>query len=611
MATYGTDNREGVHVEFSMDFNGISDRFTDEIINVSPLSNSGDTVDTKRKISDLTISLADNTGTIWDEMGHGTGAFNLPVALTVTVGGDYAVSKRVNGTSFGFIGTTGGNQFNLHQGSVVSITKKKNLITIRSENKLNKIKNLQWQMPIRTTSGAGGNNLFQFYGSYAFFNMSTADTLNHWGTLKANCLFNLDNEDTKGDFYGHNTETFTKANHLGTGLYDTSGDGIDDYLASSFTHVDTVFHQENPVKKFKGTYLGTLIGTINTEDSAKKYGYNNLDDADTSNGADSPGTDTGTYGINLIRIQAGDDLIPAQDDMWESQLIRLTGDPVAVTRHCLFGVMVSDFLDSTTDMGNTFANSQTSVAFETYDQVIDPSNRSVSSYIEDAVGMTSSIFFVNTDNKFEMSVYAPQDLTQSLGFIGTNEITESSYKNNINDFHNRVTLKYSYSFEKREHTKEITGTFDDWGILTDNPLEIESGWIKNDNQAQNFVSRQLSRAKKTSPEITVDMTLQGAGRELGSLITIEDPDSFSGTKVVQIVGYKKDFGNSRKVSLRCLDGESLYRKRSYGRWTDGALGEAVDTDSKGGWGDAVLGGAIGTVNNIGTDFYDGTHFIWW
>jgi hypothetical protein len=544
-------------------------------------------------------------------MGHGTGAFNLPVALTVTVGGDYAVSKRVNGTSFGFIGTTGGNQFNLHQGSVVSITKKKNLITIRSENKLNKIKNLQWQMPIRTTSGAGGNNLYQFYGSYAFFNMTAQDTARHWGTLKDNCLFNLENEDTKGDFYGHNTETFTNSNHLGTGLYDTSGNGIDDYLASSFTHVDTAFHQENPVKRFKGTYFSSLIGTINTEDSAKKYGYNTLADADTNNGADNPGTDTGTYDINLIRIQAGDDLIPAQDDMWESQLIRLTGDPVAVARHCLFGVMVSDFLDSTTDMGDTFADSQPSVAFETYDQVIDPSKRSVSSYIEDAVGMTSSIFFVNTDNKFEMSVYAPQDLSQSLDFIGTNEITESSYKNNINDFHNRVTLKYSYSFEKREHTKEITGTFGDWGLLNDNPLKIESGWIKNDNQAQNFVSRQLSRAKNTSPEITVDMTLQGAGRELGSLITIEDPDSFSGTKVVQIVGYKKDFGNSRKVSLRCLDGESLYRKRSYGRWTDGTLGEAVGTDSIGGWGDAALGGAVGTVNNIGTDFYDGTHFVWW
>jgi len=277
----------------------------------------------------------------------------------------------------------------------------------------------------------------------------------------------------------------------------------------------------------------------------------------------------------------------------------------------LFGAMVSDFLDVSTDMGDTFAASQTSVAFQNYDQTIDPSKRTVSGYLEEAIEMTSSIFFVNTNNKFEMSAYAPQDLTQSLDFIGTNQITESSFNNNINDYHNRVTLKYDYNFEKREYTKETTGTLSDWDVLKDNPLEIESAWVKNDNQANNFVTKQLNRAKNTAPDITFDMTLQGAGRELGSLVEIEDPDSFAGTKIVQIVGYKKDFGNSRKVSLRCLDGEALYRKRSYGRWTPGAIDAAVSGTSIGGWGNAALGGAVGTVNNIGTEFYDGTHFIWW
>jgi hypothetical protein len=612
MATFGTENREGVHVAYSMGFNGIDDRFTDEIISVSPLSNTGDTIDTKRRISDLNISLYDSTGSIWDEMGHGTGAFNLPVDLTVTVGGTYGYSKRNNGTSLRFTGTTGGGQFNLHTGSIVSVSKKRNLITIRSENKLNKIKHLQWQMPVRTTSGAGGNNLFNFYGSYAFFNMSAADTANHWnGTLLPNCLFNLSNDDTKGDFYGHNTDSFVVANYLGTGLYDTSGTGIVDYLADSFTHADTIFHKEKPVKKFRGTYFGTLYGTINTDNSAKSYGYSDLVDADEDNDADSPGVDEGTYIVNHIRVEANDTLNPIEDDMYESQLINISGDPVAVAKHCLFGAMVSDFLDVDTDMGNTFVASQSSVAFQNYDQIIDPANRTVSGYLEEAIEMTSSIFFVNTNNQFEMSVYAPQDLSQSLDFIGTNQITESSFSNNINDYHNRVTLKYDYNFEKKEYTKEVTGTLSDWDVLKDNPLEIESSWVKNDNQANNFVTKQLNRAKNTAPEITFDMTLQGAGRELGSLVEIEDPDSFSGTKIVQIVGYKKDFGNSRKVSLRCLDGEALYRKRSYGRWTPGAIDAAVSGTSIGGWGNAALGGAVGTVNNIGTEFYDGTHFIWW
>ena len=99
MATFGTENREGVHVAYSMGFNGTSDRFTDEIINVSPLSNTGDTIDTKRRISDLNISLYDSTGSIWDEMGHGTGAFNLPVDLTVTVGGTTRAAHPESTTS--------------------------------------------------------------------------------------------------------------------------------------------------------------------------------------------------------------------------------------------------------------------------------------------------------------------------------------------------------------------------------------------------------------------------------------------------------------------------------------------------------------------------------
>jgi len=612
MSTWGTGDTNGVRVSYDIDFDGTTNRFrSDDIIDISSLSNAGDTVSSRRKIADLTFSLYDGDGSIWDSLGNGTSAFGKSVALKIHVGGTYSKIETNNGTSFQFIGTEGADTFQAHQGEVVFVSKSDKLITLRTQNKLNKIKKLRWQMPVRIYGAA--HSIGSIYGSFGFYQDFSSFTVeDHWNTrMLPYSLYNKSEDSTEGEFYAHMSTGIVTGLNNGTGIYDTSGTGIQDFKHSDFEWLDTPYHMQNPAKSFKGTLFGTLIGTISDDDKAKTYGFTNLQDADTKNTANDPATETGTYPIGKIRAGFGE-AFPTGDGnkIAESQLIHMVGDPTAVVRHCLFGKMVSDFLDEDTDMGNTFGVSQKISAFQVYDQIIDPET-TVDQQVTDALEMTSSIFFVNTSNEFEMAVYGPIDFRQTIDIIGTNKVISSSYNNDINDFYNRVSLKYSWNFANGKFDKEKFGTTDGWSVLNDRTLALDSKWVRNDNQADDFVTKLLNRHKNTSPEIKLALSLEESGRELGSLVSIEDPTSFSGTKIVQIIEYTKDFSGGRKVSLRCLDGESLHRQRGYAKWEDGSdLESLVTGTSNSGWGNALLGSSNGTVNNIEEPLF-GTHFVWW
>lgn len=606
MATWGTENKEGVRISYDIDFDGVTNRFrSDDIVDISSLSNAGDSISSRRKIADLTFSVYDEDGSVWTELGHGTDAFGKDISLKINVGGTYGYTGDSNGTSFGFLGTDGADTFQAHQGEIVFVSKQDKLITIRTQNKLNKIKNLQWQMPVRIYGATHAiGSIVGSYGFYEDFNSITVEE--HWNDrMLPYSLYNKNEELTQGDFYAHMGTGITFTGIYGTGIYDTTGTGIVDFKGDDFEWLDTSFHTGYPRKKFKGTFLGTYTGTINEDAVAKSYGFTDITDADSKNIADDPSTDTGTYPIGKIKATFGT-TFPVNDGtkIAESQLMHIVGDPTAVVRHCLFGKMVSDFLDEDTDMGNTFAVSQKISAFQVYDQIIDPET-SVDQQISDALDMTSSIFFVNTSNEFEMAVYGPIDYRQTVDFIGSSKIISSSYNNDINDFYNKVTLKYGWNFDNNSFDKEKSESTGDWSVLNNRTLAIDSKWVKNDNQANNFVSKLLNRHKNTSPEIKTTLSLEESGRELGSLISIEDPTSFTGTKIVQIVEYTKDFSGGKKVTLRCLDGESLHRQRGYAKWEDSAIGAVVSGTSTSGW-----SAGAGTVNNIGTEYY-GDYFTWW
>ena len=607
MTTLGTANKEGVRVSYSIDFDGTSKRFEHgDIISVSDLNNSGDSLDSKRKISDLTFSVYDADNTLWGQIGHGTTAFGKPVSMKVFVGGTYGNLEKPNGTEVVWQGTQGANDYTVHTGSVVSVKKSNKLITFRSENKLNKIKYLKWQPPVRTE----GEDLINFYGSYAFYDLGSVASADMWeGTLVPHCLYDITEDGRGGMLWASTSNGFVEASYQGTGIYDTTGTGIADFIASGFEFLDTSYFNEYPPVKFKGTFFGTYIGTITTEESAKSFGYDDLANASSDNTA--VGGAVGTYTPNRIRVEFSETINSTFQSIYELQKIKLTGDPIAVARHCLFGKMVSDFLDESTDMGNTFAESQKSVAFQVYDNTFTLERESVVTGFNNMLETTNSIFFVNSNNQFEMNVYGPQDLTQNLDLIGTGDVIKSSFSNNINDWHNRVVIKYGYDYQKEEYFKERVGTLDSWQPTDDRTLTLESVWIKSDNQASNLLTKTLKRMESTVPEYNIETSLKYSGNELGSLISFEDPNTVTGTKILQLVEYGKSFSDGKRVVFRGYDGEALYRKKSYGKWTSGTLGENTGTDRKGAWSDAPLGATRGTVNNINQNFTDGTSFIYW
>ena len=108
-----------------------------------------------------------------------------------------------------------------------------------------------------------------------------------------------------------------------------------------------------------------------------------------------------------------------------------------------------------------------------FDQKIDPDEPKVEGFLNDALAMTSAIFFVNTSNQFEYSVYGPIDFQQSIDNYGTTEIIKSSFTNDINDYYNKISLKYGWDFDKGEYAKTLVGTQDDWSILNERLFEIE------------------------------------------------------------------------------------------------------------------------------------------
>ena len=604
MTTLGTGNKEGVRISYSIDFNGVSERFkSQEIISVSDLSNSGDTINNRRKISDLSFSLYDGSGTIWSEIGDGTTAFGMPVSLTVSVGGTYSYNEAPNGTSLKFTGTKGSDDFTVHTGSIVSVRRSKKLLTFRSENKLNKIKDLNWQLPVQKTTTWIVNT---HYGSYVFLESLPSQRV--WeGTFLPNCLYDVNEDRNGGIMWGHFTNgSDPVTSYPSTGTYDTSGVGITDFLDSNYMFANTTYHSNYPPKKVKGTLLGTLYGTIDSSNKARAMGYNSLDQADANNDAQNPGQDTGTYVINRVRFESESDFDRnVEVSLNESQLLRIEGDPTAVIRHCLVGKMVSDFFDYSTDIGNTFAQTQTSVAFQVFDQTFHPGSPKPSKALDDAFQMTSSIFFASTENKFELYGYKPYDLSQTLDSIGTDQMLSSSYDNNINDYYNRVILNYSYNFSTEKYSRQSIRTGDNWGVNNDKTLEVKSTWIKSDNQAEFFTEKLIQRVKNTVPELTVKTTMESAGRDLGSLISITDPDTFTGTKIIQLLEYNKGFGGDKTIKFRALDGEALYRQAGYGRWEDASTGAAVTGTSKGGWSDGA-----GNVSGINTSLY-GDFFKYW
>ena len=606
MLTLGTHSKYGVPVSYQFTYdNGTVDWGSALATRVSDVSNSSDPINGRRKVSNLSVSLYDPAGAVWTALGGGTTAFGKQFGMDITIGGTLGLDGSEIGERMVFKGTQGGNTFGVHQGNITTVGKADKVVTLESQNILNLLDKVKWQPPIQDSDTCTFGSVFD---KFAFLTTPAGPVevgSVYWDTFFVKvCGYRFNNDNTGCDFYAvTNAQADLWVDYQGTGIYDTTdGTGIVAFLNNSFSFYDTTFHYNHPLQKFKGTFIDNFIGTITSNDSAKAFGYDSADDAETKKVPAAGGT---YYPINKIRVEFPNDVANNTGNLQLAQPINLTGDPTGVLRHMLYGKMVTDYFEEDNHKDDSsWDESRRISAFKTYSQYVDPDDEKVYEYISDLLKTEMALFYVTNSNKFAFRSYGPKDLYSSITEFGSAQILNSSYSNDVNEYYNRVVIKYNYNISSKEYTNTWIGTLSDWEPLNDRPYEIESGWIDNGNLARITGKRILKRFDKTNPKIDMEITLEESGMDLGSLYKITDTNSGLSEKIIQAVEYNKGFSSSKTIKVTGLDGDALYFQRGYAIWEgDNDLEAPVSSTSQSGW------GINGTVHNINTTLH-GTQFVW-
>jgi hypothetical protein len=583
VTTFGTDSNYNVPINFRFTYGGeVVDWGTTKLLRINDLSNTADPIDGKLKISDLTCTFSDVGEQIWGSMGNGTGAFNKDFVCEAYVGGSMGYESNGVSIDFNNVSTVGANVYTVHTGKVRNVARNGRSVKIHSQNMMNLLGHLEFQPPNRlapiiidtwggTSYSNGGtpvgaedeNGTAKLHPDWSdISNITTAELIGSSG---------YNEDDGTYEFMAFTSpDLLTLTNFLGTGIYDTDpADGIKDFLSNGYLFCDMNLHQGQAKQKFKVSPNGTMVWPSGTAETGIKF-------------------------------------------LYPFQPIQLQGDPVAVLRHLLFGKMVSDYYDETTNKEvNTFGTAQKVTAFQVFDQTISVENEKVQPEIEDLLTTTMSLFYVTSQNQFAYEPYGPKYLNEALTEIGSVDIIESSYTNDIEDSYNRFQFNYNWDEKTNEFKDVVVGTYSDWAAVDDRPLIMDSKWILSGNHAQISLNRQMSRFKNTSPKISITTPMKYAGMDLGALVSVTDDDMVLDGQIIQLIDYTKGFGNSNTITFKGLDGTALWSQKGWARWEDGTsaggtdiIVSAVSGTSTSGW------GASGTVNNIDTTLY-GTQFVWW
>ena len=372
------------------------------------------------------------------------------------------------------------------------------------------------------------------------------------------------------------------------------GSGISEYF-----YPGTQFYSDFPVVEFEGTWLGSYTGTIENDDSARLYGFADTEEAEAAK--------TGAYYIiNKTRLSVRDGTRPVGSILILQQNLVLSETPANLFRELVTGHCVTPYFGTSDIEQLSFGTSRTNTAFQSFSQRIDPRGGKVLPYIKDIISSTFSFFSVDVNNKFVYRAYGHRNLTANIGTIDGTTLLDSGITNSLSEAKNRVVVKYGYTPNGNNFNKSIELKGPNWSGTTDNPFELQSKWIQNDNEAKVLAQRILNRFVNTAPKIELVVSLAHSGVELGSLFVVQDQDSGLSNKVVEITQYEKDFAESRKITFRGIDGESVYSRKGFGQWMGGTVLPSgnVSGTSTFGWGTA------GTQANINMAIY-GSCFVWW
>ena len=551
MAILGSTNKQGVSVEYNITFDGTAKNWgTKYMPRVTSSGYEAESRDSKLNVPTFKASLYDPDGSLWTELGDGTTAFNKSFVVGVDVGGTYDWVEETSGTQFKKTSNTGADSFTLHTGKVTRLSKKNRVVSIESRNSMNLIKELSHQLPIGTqplvASSSSGTRTI----------LTTA--------IPEEAI----NENNKLVAY-LNIGTETLSSYSGTGLWNSS----DVLLGTSpgYEFLDTNWRNTHSLVRF-GAMNVANVGTLIWPDDAE---------SDITH------------------------FYPVQKDF------QIAGDPTNILRHFVTGVNVSDFFLDPQDLGtDSFSDSAKNYAFNYFSHTFSAyeyENKKCFPEIQDIIKITSSLFFIDEDNKINLVTYGPRNLQATVDTLTGTDITEMQVFNEIEDSYNKVTLNYGYNLEDDKYTKSTSSQTSDWSGGDNRELIIETKWMSSKVEANVSLGRLFNRYKNTTPRIEFDTTLSQLGRGIGSLIKVTDSDSGLNEKLIQINAYNAHVIDDKRVHFKGLDGDSLWKQSGYAFWEDeGTVTNTVGTDNTSGWATSPTG----TVNGINEDLY-GTAFVWW
>lgn len=581
--TTGTASKNNANLKFRFRYNG-ADIGWAQPYKINDFANSGETVDGKFRISDLDVQFVDINGSYFaNQFGRGTVGFGSSLEVVAYLGGTYEFSQTgVNVQKPIWLGSAGANFATIHTGNIYNISFQDRLLRLRSKNKLAVLSSLKLQFPIESSGYEPTNT-----GSAIFFDGNLATT--YRGTAFYNYSENDTAWDCTGYYIGTTVNNIVYPEMTGRGTVPLPYG----FLWLGTDTGGTNFYDAYTTQKWLGTFFGTLVGTISQDSTAKNYGYNDLDDADRRK------TNATTYVINKTKLTTFGTAEGRY--FYVISPFTVSATPIEAYQYMMTGAMVSPLFSLSDLDSTTLSASGTTLAFSSYKTNFFPEDfDSPLDNIKSIIETTQALFSVNSGNKFEFRAYGPKNLTAAIPTFGTGSILSSRFENDESDYFNRFIVKYNWNGKNN-----FNGLFEtksaNWSKAYDAPLKIESKWITNPNEAVILAQRLQQRYARTFPHITVETNIGAMGYDIGTLFTVQDPNSGITSKVVQVVGFTKKW-EDRVCSFECWDAESLYQKRGYAFWeNDGFPITGSETSS------AIWGNTYGTIN---TTVY-GSQFSWW
>jgi hypothetical protein len=591
-------SRAGVPIAYNFSYGGAAvDWGTKYLLEMGDSSCRSEPIDGKFAVSELRTTFSDTNGSIWGSLGHGTTCFGSTWEATCYVGGSMGITNygpggtRLSRSNLGSSGT-----FLVFSGRITDVRRVNRSVEISAKNVMAQVEDLEWEFPVENGLGLSEPFYFNRYGSNFFWAVGNLAT--QYGTYLDPAFFNQNSERDQWELYGWLGSARVLAAHYPT----PAGRGtMGAETPAGFLYRGGTFRQDYERVYFQGTYLGTYVGTINSDEEGKaqSFGYPSAAAAEAAKVSGS------LYKIGTTRVicpgHSGDFQFGSRIYL-EQAGITLGSTPAYLWYEMLTGCCVTPLFATTSIDADTFATAARNVTFRFNEQRIDPKGGKVLPHIKDLLAPLMAQWAVGVNNKFKLFTYGAKILSDVIGTITATQIISSEVSSSESDVINRVTLNYGYNFETGSFAKRLEKKGSNWGSFNDHPRILESKWLENTNEAIITVDKVLQRNQYGVPRLKLKLPLTYLSGDIGSLYQVVDTNCLTGSKTYEVSAWRHDFSSDRTVDFSMLDAANFYQ-RGYARWEgDSNLTAVVSGTSLSGWG---TGGTVNNINrsNFGSQFY--------